>query len=203
MTKEEIKFKLQHCVFGEKLWTEFAPYRNNKTPDHSNVKKSSVALHVSLSNGQIQLVLIERSKYKGTHSQQIAFPGGKQDPKDDNPEYTARRESFEEIGFDLNTGELIGELTEIFIPVSGFEVKPYVFFHQEFPKFIMNKREVHSILICMLSDIDTQTKKSFKDIRINETLVLKNIPGIKYDKHFIWGATALILHEFNTAMKYL
>jgi hypothetical protein len=65
----------------------------------------------------------------------------------------------------------------------------------------MNKREINSILTCKLSDIDTQTKKSFKDIRINESLVLKKIPGIQYENHFIWGATALILHEFNTAIK--
>lgn len=103
----------------------------------------------------------------------------------------------------MNSGELIGELTEIYIPVSGFKVKPYVFFHYEFPEFKRNKREVNSILNCKLSEIDTQSKKSFKDIRVNETLILKDVPGIKYDKHFIWGATALILHEFNTAMKYL
>ncbi|MDG2152421.1 MAG: CoA pyrophosphatase [Crocinitomicaceae bacterium] len=201
MTQEEIKYKLQHFVFGEKLWDEFAPYRNNKIPNHSNTKNSSVALHIMLSKGQIQLILIERSKYRGTHSQQIAFPGGKQDPNDNNQEYTARRESFEEIGFEMKSGKLIGELTEIYIPVSGFKVKPYVFFHYEFPEFKMNKREINSILTCKLSDIDTQTKKSFKDIRINESLVLKKIPGIQYENHFIWGATALILHEFNTAIK--
>ncbi|MDO7610552.1 MAG: CoA pyrophosphatase [Crocinitomicaceae bacterium] len=203
MTKEEIKYKLQHYVFGEKLWDEFAPYRNNQVPNHSNTKNSSVALHIMLIKGQIQLILIERSKYRGTHSQQIAFPGGKQDQNDNNREYTARRESFEEIGIDMTSGELIGELTEIYIPVSGFKVKPYVFFHYEFPEFKRNKREVNSILNCKLSEIDTQSKKSFKDIRVNETLILKDVPGIKYDKHFIWGATALILHEFNTAMKYL
>ena len=202
MTQEEIKYKLQNFVFGEKLWDEFAPYRNNKIPKHLNIKNSSVALHIMLIKGQIQLVLIERSKYRGTHSQQIAFPGGKQDANDHNQEYTARRESFEEIGFDMHTGELMGELTEIYIPVSGFKVKPYVFFHLEFPEFKRNKREVNSIISCKLSDIDTQTNKSFRDIRINESLVLKNIPGIQYEKHFIWGATALILHEFNTAIKF-
>lgn len=202
MKKDEIKYKLENFVFGEKLWDEFAPYRNNHVPNHLNTKNSSVALHIMLIKGQIQLILIERSKYRGTHSQQIAFPGGKQDQDDNNREYTARRESFEEVGFDINSGELIGELTEIYIPVSGFKVKPYVFFHHEFPEFKRNKREVNSILNCKLSEIDTQTKKSFKDIRINESLILKNIPGIQYENHFIWGATALILHEFNTAIKY-
>ena len=116
-------------------------------------------------------------------------------------EYTSRRESSEEIGFDSSEGILVGELTDIYIPVSQFLVKPFVFFHEEFPELKLSEREVKSVLICKLNDIDTQTKKSFKDIKINDYLTLKNIPGIQFQNHFIWGATALILHEFNTAMK--
>jgi 8-oxo-dGTP pyrophosphatase MutT (NUDIX family) len=201
LTKEDIKYKLQHFVYGKKLWNEFAPYRNNEIPDDVAAKNAAVALHVMLIKNEIQIILIERSQYPGMHSQQIAFPGGKKDLNDLNLEFTARRESSEEIGFDMNEGELIGELSEVYIPVSRFKVKPFVFIHKDFPKLNRNTREVRSILNCSLNEIDTQTKKSFKNIKINDKLTLKNIPGIQFKDHFIWGATALILHEFNTAMK--
>ena len=201
MTLDEIKYRLHHFLFGNKLWHEFAPYRNNDPLNSTQAKKAAVAIHISLLNGEIIIILIERSAYNGKHSQQIAFPGGKKDSTDMNLEHTARRESTEEIGFGLKDGELIGELTEIYIPVSGFRVTPFVFFHKEIPNTVLNEREVKSIILCKLKDIDTQTKKIFKNITINNNLILKNIPGIEYENHFIWGATVLILHEFNTAVK--
>ena len=201
MTKEEIKYKLEHFTFGNKLWNEFAPYRNNEIPKDAGAKNAAVALHIKILKSKIQIILIERSKYPGMHSQQIAFPGGKKDINDQSLEYTARRESLEEIGIIMSDGALVGELSEVYIPVSNFKVKPFVIFHEEYPTFQRNQREVNSIFQCSLEEIDTQTKKTFKDIKINKELTLKRIPGIQYKKHFIWGATALILHEFNTAMK--
>ncbi len=183
------------------LWNEFAPYRNNEIPKEVDAKNAAVALHIKVFKSKIHIILIERSKYPGMHSQQIAFPGGKKDNNDLSLQHTARRESLEEIGIEISKGVLVGELSEVYIPVSKFKVKPFVFFHKEYPPLQRNHREVNSIFHCSLDEIDTFTKKSFKDIKINKELTLKKIPGIQYKEHFIWGATALILHEFNTAMK--
>jgi 8-oxo-dGTP pyrophosphatase MutT (NUDIX family) len=200
LTSTEIKYKLEHCLLGEKIWQDYAPYRKLEIPN-KHTQKAAVSLHIKLLSNDIHIILIERSSYNGKHSQQIAFPGGKMELNDRNLEITARRESHEEIGFGLNEGILLGCLSEIFIPVSSFLVKPFVFLHSEFPKFIKNEREVNTIFTCSLSEIDTTKNKSFKDINISQNQVLKNVPGIHYKQHFIWGATALMLHEFNTAVK--
>jgi len=200
LTSTEIKYRLEHCLQGEQIWQDFAPYRNIEIPK-KNTQKAAVALHIQLLSNDIHIILIERSSYNGKHSQQIAFPGGKMELKDGDLEITARRESHEEIGFGLHEGILLGCLSEIFIPVSSFLVKPFVFLHNEFPEFIKNEREVNTIFICSLSEIDTTKKKSYKDIKISQNQVLKKVPGIQYKQHFIWGATALMLHEFNTAVK--
>ena len=200
MTITEIKYKLENSLLGEKIWQDFAPYRKLDIPN-INTQKAAVALHIQLLSNDLHIILIERSSYNGKHSQQIAFPGGKHDTTDRNLEHTARRESFEEIGFGLNEGILLGSLSEIFIPVSSFLVKPFVFLHNEFPNFIKNEREVNTIFICSLSEIDTLKNKRHKDIKISKNQVLKNVPGIQYKQHFIWGATAVMLHEFNTALK--
>jgi len=43
------------------------------------------------------VILIQRQSYKGVHSGQIAFPGGKYEDEDSSLEYTARREAKEEV----------------------------------------------------------------------------------------------------------
>jgi len=185
---------------GKQIWQDFAPYRKIEAPKN-NPQKAAVALHIKLLSDDIKIILIERSIYNGKHSQQIAFPGGKMELTDSSLEITARRESHEEIGFGLNEGILLGCLSEIFIPVSSFLVKPFVFLHDQFPNFNKNEREVNTIFNCRLSEIDTIKKRSYKDIKISRNQVLKNVPGVHYKGHFIWGATALMLHEFNTALK--
>ena len=62
-----------------------------------DAKNSAVALHIKVLKSKIQIILIERSKYPGMHSQQIAFPGGKKDINDLSLEYTARRESLKKL----------------------------------------------------------------------------------------------------------
>ena len=103
----------------------------------------------------------------------------------------------------LSEGRLIGELSEVYIPVSGFRVKPFVFIHEKFPKITKNQREVKQVMICDLDIIDTLSRKSYKNIKVNDHYILKDVPGILFEKHFIWGATVLMLHEFNTALKTL
>ena len=133
LTDEAIKFKLKHFTLGKKIGEDFAPFRKYNDKQKVKAKPAAVGIHIENNIGGIRLILIERSKYKGTHSQQIAFPGGKMDSSDLNLEETARRESFEEIGFGLSEGRLIGDLSEVYIPVSGFRVKPFVFIHEKFP----------------------------------------------------------------------
>ena len=197
MTQEEIKYKLQNFVFGEKLWDEFAPYRNNKTPKHSNTKNSSVALHIMLIKGQIQLILIERSKYRGTHSQQIAFPGGKQDANDHNQEYTARRECFEEVGLPFGHGEHLSQLTEVFIPVSDFLVQPYIFYVEELPPLIPDDREVQSIISFDLLSLMDDSILRRKSLKLRSGIMIKDMPYFDIQGHVVWGATGMILSEMK------
>ena len=201
LTEEAIKFKLKHFTLGKKIWEEFAPLRNYKEVQKGKARLAAVGIHIENNRGDIRLILIERAEYNGKHSQQIAFPGGKMDSSDVNLEQTARRESFEEIGFGLSEGRLIGELSEVYIPVSSFRVKPFVFIHEKFPKIKRNQREVKQVMICDLDLIDTLSRKSYKNIKVNDHYILKDVPGILFKTHFIWGATVLMLHEFNTALK--
>ncbi len=143
--------------------------------------------------------LIERHAYKGTHSAQISFPGGKYETADENLQNTAIRECFEEIGLKEEI-EIIGKLTRLFIPVSGFLVEPYVAVCKiKNPMIIPQEREVKSILKLKISQL-------LDDLIIEEGTVQASEYKIKtpyflVEGNKVWGATAMMLNELKTVLK--
>ena len=200
MTEEELEQLIKHKLPGIEVHKAFSPMRSfalNKI----EAREAAVAIHLRIIGEEVQILLIKRTKYEGAHSQQIAFPGGKQDQTDPNLEFTARRESQEELGIGTEKGTCLGQLTPVLIPVSSFRVTPFVFVHKEFPSLTKEDREVQEIISCHISDIDTFSNKTYQDVVAKPGLTIKNVPGVSYKGHFIWGATALILHELNFLLK--
>src|SRR3989304_7217685 len=70
----------------------------NDVSKGKNPKMAAVMMLFYPKNGRTHLVLIVRNSYQGVHSAQIAFPGGKYEPRDQIFENTALRETHEEIG---------------------------------------------------------------------------------------------------------
>lgn len=181
----------------------FYPYRfkEENTLDYSNFRKAVVGIHIFPSEDEFSILLIERSEYDGTHSKQIAFPGGKVDEGDNSLEYTARRETFEEVAIPFEAGEVIGQLTEVNIPVSKFNVIPFVFYHENLPELKKNEREVNEILTIRFSDLLNDQFKTSTSIRINHQVTMPNVPCFIINEKIIWGATALILNELKLICK--
>jgi 8-oxo-dGTP pyrophosphatase MutT (NUDIX family) len=129
-----LKNQITNELPGERAHVEMMPMRglsSDALKKANNAKESAVAIHLLQKEKGIEILLTQRNTYEGAHSGQISFPGGKRDASDEDSIHTARRESFEEIAMPFENGELIGPMTEIYIPVSNFHVKPYVFFHSE------------------------------------------------------------------------
>ncbi len=70
------------------------------------------------------LLLIQRSAELRLHAGQPAFPGGAIDAADEGPVAAAQREAAEEVGVDPGGVDVVGILTEMFIPRTGFRVIP-------------------------------------------------------------------------------
>lgn len=200
MRIKELRILLKNKLPGIEVHKTFSPLRNYRLKT-SELRVAAVAIHFKVEADQLVLILIKRTRYKGAHSQQIAFPGGKKESSDVDLEYTARRESEEEIGIPVTSGECLGRLTPVNIPVSLFHVTPYVFFHEKFPKLMKEEREVQEIIICPIKEVDTFNLRTKQTVTAKPGLELKDVPGIRYKNDFIWGATALILHEFNCLIK--
>ena len=146
-------------------------------------------------NGQLNLVLIERSKYPGIHSGQISFPGGKYEDQDNELWETALREANEEIGIQKSDIKYVMSLSNIFIPPSNFLVTPFLSYTISNPAFIPYKSEVSKIIELPVNDL-LKMKVSQKKIKtvFKESV---EVPCFNYNQNIIWGATSMVLSELK------
>lgn len=179
------------------------PLSSDALKSASDYRDSAVAILLFEKDGSIHSTLIQRPEYEGTHSKQIAFPGGKHDDTDHNLEFTARREAFEEVNLPLDNGQLITELTTVYIPVSKFKVNPFVFYLDEEPILTPDPREVDSIIHFDVFQLITDEVVKTTDLRLSNGLIRKNIPYFDINGHVVWGATALMLSELREILKQL
>jgi len=71
------------------------------------------------------LILTQRAEGLNSHGGQVAFPGGKVEPKDPGPLEAALRESQEEVGIDPRHVRILGQLDQV-TAASSFLVTPFV-----------------------------------------------------------------------------
>lgn len=160
-------------------------------------RECAVSLSIINDDNVPKILFIERPIYKGSHSGQIAFPGGKRETEDKTLLETARRETKEEVNISLH--QPYKELTSIYIPVSHFKVAPYLFFVDEMPHIIPEEREVASYFMVSISDIldDQYFMKSLVIPSNSKSQSTVEVNSFVYEGHIIWGATALMLQEFK------
>jgi 8-oxo-dGTP pyrophosphatase MutT (NUDIX family) len=149
---------------------------------------------------QTNLVLILRKTYKGVHSAQVGFPGGKLEARDLSIQDAALRETYEEIGVSIQSIKVLKEMTQVYIPPSNFFVQPYIGITQETPSFIKQDDEVEDIievpLIDFLDDTNIITESVSTSYKINV-----DVPAFKLNNHVVWGATAMMLSEIKDLLK--
>ncbi|MEP2171835.1 MAG: CoA pyrophosphatase [Polaribacter sp.] len=165
-----------------------------------NPRRAAVlALFYPNINNETCFLLTQRASYKGTHSAQISFPGGKIDKKDKNLKNTALRETFEEVGIKDSSIEIIRELTDVYIPPSNFLATPFMGFRNEKPNFKLNY-EVENTIEVLLKDLLNDINIS--SINMN-TSYMNNVevPCFKLNSYVVWGATAMMLSEIKELLK--
>lgn len=148
-------------------------------------------------NKEWHVVLIERNPNdRDTHGGQISFPGGKAEPHDGTMLKTALRETEEEVGILQKEIKVLGKLSEVYIPVSNFNVYPFVGYLDFQPIYNIQEAEVYRVLEVPISHLKNEAaKQRTTDIPINKLLTLKNIPFYEVENKTLWGATAMMLSE--------
>lgn len=161
-----------------------------------NPTQSSVLILLYPFQGGIGLVLMLRPEYTGVHSGQVSLPGGKYEETDESLIYTALREASEEIGIDPGQVQVIGQLTELYIPPSNYLVTPIVGYQSTPPCFSPDPKEVARVIEIRLDDLLDESKRQLKKVKLSVGLTLK-VPAYYIDSNIIWGATAMILSELK------
>lgn len=75
---------------------------------------------------ELTMLLTVRHADLRDHAGEISLPGGSRDASDTSLEATALREAWEEVGVEPSTVSIIGTLDDTWIPVSNFELRPFV-----------------------------------------------------------------------------
>lgn len=171
-----------------------------KTNPDNNTIKSAVLLLLFEKNNQLYLIFIKRQKYDGIHSGQIAFPGGKFENNDKTLTTTALRETYEEIGISPSQIEIIGQLSELFIPPSNFLVQPFIGYTKQIPDYKINDYEVEVVFEVSINEIIYANPINNVEFELFNNQTIK-APCYIFENHKIWGATSMILNELITIIK--
>ena len=196
--KESLAEKLRQELPGAKAHLEAAPFRKTASNkgELAGARESAVLILFYQNNRETYIALIQRPKYDGAHSGQIALPGGKVEASDRDIVHTALREANEEVGVEMEDVQIIGQLSEIYIPVSNFKVAPVVGFVDYYPNFIIDEREVEELIELKLSDLTSVKKLSETKISFSNNRILKT-PCFMFNDKIVWGATAIMLNELR------
>jgi 8-oxo-dGTP pyrophosphatase MutT (NUDIX family) len=150
--------------------------------------------------GETRLALILRNTYKGVHSAQIGFPGGKIEPNDRSLKDTALRETYEEIGVPIQHMEVLKQLTEVYIPPSNFYVQPYLGIARQTPQFVKQDAEVNEIVEVPLAHFLDDAVVTAHEVQTSYDKKVE-VPAFKLNGHIVWGATAMMLSEIKDLLK--
>jgi ADP-ribose pyrophosphatase YjhB (NUDIX family) len=164
----------------------------------SGLRPAAVLATIFPRGDELWLPLIVRADAPDAHGGQMALPGGAYEVSDGSLMTTALRESFEEVRLDPAGVDVIGWAEQVIVPVSGYEVVPYVACASVEPQLEPHAPEVASIICMPLRQLlDPSAARQHP-----------NPPGSRHATYYefdvdgnrLWGATARMLVHVRDAL---
>jgi 8-oxo-dGTP pyrophosphatase MutT (NUDIX family) len=160
-------------------------------PDQARPAAALLLLFPAASGAAV--LLTKRSPDLPHHGGQVSLPGGAVDPGE-TIEGAALREAEEEVGLARAAVNVIGRLTPLHIPVSGFVLQTVVGVASVRPATTAEAGEVDRI-------IEVPVAHLLDPARHRRTACVRD--GIEFEMPYfdiegeqVWGATAMVLAEF-------
>ncbi|MCZ2100794.1 MAG: CoA pyrophosphatase [Chitinophagales bacterium] len=202
----DLEHRLKEDLPGEEIQNRMAPYLvlEERQPVPENHKIGCVLALLYPKDRKSYLALIERTSFypDDKHAGQISFPGGKLEESDYSYEDCALRETYEEIGVAPDSIGILGGLTSLYVPVSGFLIHPFIGFTAEYPKFNIQESEVKSLIEFPVEHMLKSKYKGSCDIEARGRII-KDVPYYDANGKRIWGATAMIMSELECIISEL
>ena len=181
-------------------WDEIGDKLSKVLKPVSEVQETNVAAAVALllkpAHQDLEVLLVKRAKsFTDPWSGQMAFPGGKRDPKDRDLLQTAIRETFEETSINLNHGCcFLGALENT---RSGSKpnllVAPFVILMTNHPTIELSIELVGYLWVSL---------KSLSRCRRTARLPFGDAPAYVVKGHVVWGLTYRILEQLFKALEH-
>jgi 8-oxo-dGTP pyrophosphatase MutT (NUDIX family) len=159
-------------------------------------RSAAIALVLLEVDASLEVLLIERAERSGDPwSGHMALPGGHLEPTDIDLGATAERETFEEVGLDLQrSAERLGRLSDS-APVRGvpIAVRPFAYLLQARPVLALSD-EVRQALWVPIAPLQRgERRTTFSFSRAGQQ---RQFPAWDVDGHIVWGLTYRVLDEF-------
>lgn len=195
--ERKLRVRLAETLPGVEAQMRFAPalpragWKAGHFPEDARMAAALLLVYPGADGPAVPLTV--RASGLARHAGQISLPGGAADPGETLAE-TALREASEEIGVDPSAVTVLGELTPVYVLVSGFTLHPVVGVTHERPAFLPAPGEVEEILEVSLDHL-RDASRIRSGTRLREGVAIE-YPYFDLLGHQVWGATAMVLGEF-------
>jgi 8-oxo-dGTP pyrophosphatase MutT (NUDIX family) len=193
---ERLQTALGRPLPGAPAQALMAPRPRREWPasfDPAHIRQAGGLLLVFPIDAAAHIVLTVRADTLGRHGGQVSLPGGVVEAGE-TFEQAALREAHEEVGLSSDDVHILGALTPLDIPVSGFRLHPIVAATAVRPALTPADGEVASILEVPIGELFDPSRQ-VTTTRAGEGRDL-TVPAFRVGGVEIWGATAMVVAEF-------
>lgn len=183
------------AALQERLRNALRLYRPEHMDEGITGVRAAVLLLLYERAGEPHIVFQKRSEFVLHHKGQISFPGGTADLTDPDLQFTALRETHEEMGVDPDDVDVFGQLDGIATVATDFRVTPFVGWLRKTPyTFRYPPAEVAYLLEVPVRHL-LDAENFVADHRTIDGVEVV-LPAYRFGEDLIWGATARILTNF-------
>jgi len=166
-------------------------WKPGEFPSDARIAAGLLLLYPGERGASIPLTV--RASHLKRHAGQISLPGGATDTGETLVQ-AALREAHEEIGVDPARVRILGQLTPVYVLVSGFTLHPIVGLTDERPDFRPAAHEVEEVIEVSIEDLQDASNIRH-GTRTREGVAIE-YPYFDLRGSHVWGATAMVLGEF-------
>ncbi|MES2765979.1 MAG: CoA pyrophosphatase [Bacteroidota bacterium] len=194
-----LKHRLKNELPGLEIQKIMAPLQNGiplrgfKAPENARRSAVLILLFKKENKRSPDILFTLRNAHLKNHKGQISFPGGRMD-EGETPHETALREAWEETALLKEAVEILGQLTELYVPPSNSIIIPVIGFAGNIGNLQPHEAEVEEIFSVNIDEFlkEDSFKKEWRvldgsHVEIPQWNIHKTTP--------LWGATAMILRE--------